>query len=224
MTEELFREDATLLQCDAQVLAVDEWPDGSRAVVLDRTVFYPLGGGQAGDAGVLVLADGRELPVADTRKHKDRPGAIAHVLAAGAEVTGVIPSALMDSEVGHTRLTKLHVVKDMHERKAMMADLADGFVALPGGIGTLEELFEVMTWLQLGYHSKPVGLLNSQGFYDDLLRFMDKQRESGFLKPAHHALLITDSNIATLLDRMMAFNMPEGVSVFSRRAASTLGP
>ena len=146
------------------------------------------------------------------------------VLAAGAEVTGVIPSALMDSEVGHTRLTTLHVVKDMHERKALMAELADGFVALPGGIGTLEELFEVMTWLQLGYHSKPVGLLNTQGFYDDLLRFMDKQREAGFLKPAHHALLITDSNIATLLDRMMAFNMPDGVSVFSRRAASTLGP
>jgi len=112
----------------------------------------------------------------------------------------------------------------MHERKALMAELADGFVALPGGIGTMEELFEVMTWLQLGYHSKPVGLLNTQGFYDDLLRFMDKQREAGFLKPAHHALLITDSNIATLLDRMMAFNMPEGVSVFSRRAASTLGP
>ncbi len=155
----------------------------------------------------------------------NRRGVVADaVLAAGAEVTGVIPSALMDSEVGHTRLTKLHVVKDMHERKAMMAELADGFVALPGGIGTLEELFEVMTWLQLGYHSKPVGLLNTQGFYDDLLRFMDKQREAGFLKPAHHALLITDSNIATLLDRMMAFTMPEGVSVFSRRAASTLGP
>ena len=145
-------------------------------------------------------------------------------LAAGAEVIGVIPTALMDSEVGHTRLTKLHVVKDMHERKALMAELADGFLALPGGIGTLEELFEVMTWLQLGYHSKPVGLLNTQGFYDDLLRFLDKQREAGFLKPAHHALLINDTHITTLLDRMMTFKMPDGVSVFSRRAASTLGP
>lgn len=145
-------------------------------------------------------------------------------LAAGAEVTGVIPSALMDSEVGHTRLTKLHVVKDMHERKALMAELADGFVALPGGIGTLEELFEVMTWLQLGYHRKPVGLLNTLGFYDDLVRLLDKQRDAGFLKPAHHALLMIETDISKLLDRMVAFEMPEGVSVFSRKAASTLGP
>ncbi|MFM8463477.1 MAG: TIGR00730 family Rossman fold protein [Burkholderiaceae bacterium] len=145
-------------------------------------------------------------------------------LAAGAEVTGVIPSALMDSEVGHTRLTKLHVVKDMHERKALMAELADGFVALPGGIGTLEELFEVMTWLQLGYHRKPVGLLNTLGFYDDLVRLLDKQRDAGFSKPAHHALLMIEMDISKLLDRMVAFEMPEGVSVFSRKAASTLGP
>ena len=145
-------------------------------------------------------------------------------LAAGAKVTGVIPTALMDSEVGHTQLTELRVVKDMHERKALMAELADGFVALPGGIGTLEELFEVMTWLQLGYHRKPVGLLNTQGFYDDLLRMLNKQRDTGFLKPAHHALLITEADTAALLDRMMAFDMPEGVSVFSRRGASTLGP
>ena len=145
-------------------------------------------------------------------------------LAAGAKVTGVIPTALMDSEVGHTQLTELRVVRDMHERKALMAELADGFVALPGGIGTLEELFEVMTWLQLGYHRKPVGLLNTQGFYDDLLRMLNKQRDTGFLKPAHHALLITEADTAALLDRMMAFDMPEGVSVFSRRGASTLGP
>lgn len=145
-------------------------------------------------------------------------------LAAGAKVTGVIPTALMDSEVGHTQLTELRVVKDMHERKALMAELADGFVALPGGIGTLEELFEVITWLQLGYHRKPVGLLNTQGFYDDLLRMLNKQRDTGFLKPAHHALLITEADTAALLDRLMAFEMPAGVSVFSRRGASTLGP
>lgn len=145
-------------------------------------------------------------------------------LAAGAKVTGVIPTALMDSEVGHTQLTELRAVKDMHERKALMAELADGFVALPGGIGTLEELFEVMTWLQLGYHRKPVGLLNTQGFYDDLLRMLNKQRDTGFLKPAHHALLITEADTAALLDRLMAFEMPAGVSVFSRRGASTLGP
>lgn len=145
-------------------------------------------------------------------------------LAAGAKVTGVIPTALMNSEVGHTQLTELRVVKDMHERKALMAELADGFVALPGGIGTLEELFEVMTWLQLGYHCKPVGLLNTLGFYDELLRMLDKQRDAGFLKPAHRALLIAEADITKLLDRMMAFEMPEGVSVFSRRGASTLGP
>ncbi|MGI9154884.1 MAG: alanyl-tRNA editing protein [Rubrivivax sp.] len=103
MTEELFREDATLLQCEAQVLAVDEWPDGSRAVVLDRTVFYPLGGGQAGDAGVLTLADGREVPVADTRKHKDRPGAIAHLLAPGADTTGLVPGASVTARIDAQR-------------------------------------------------------------------------------------------------------------------------
>jgi misacylated tRNA(Ala) deacylase len=103
MTEELFREDATLLQCEAQVLAVDEWPDGSRAVVLDRTVFYPLGGGQAGDAGVLALADGRELPVADTRKHKDKPGAIGHVLAAGADIAGLEPGARVTARIDADR-------------------------------------------------------------------------------------------------------------------------
>ncbi|MEY3695474.1 MAG: hypothetical protein RL083_1299 [Pseudomonadota bacterium] len=181
------------------------YADSARALGLEiarRGMSLVYGGGHVGLMGVVADA----------------------VLAAGAEVTGVIPSALMDSEVGHTRLTKLHVVKDMHERKALMAELADGFIALPGGIGTLEELFEVMTWLQLGYHRKPVGLLNTMGFYDDLLRMLNKQREAGFLKPAHHALLITEADIAKLLDRMTAFEMPEGVSVFSRRAASTLGP
>ena len=103
MTEELFREDATLLQCEAQVLAVDEWPDGSRAVVLDRTVFYPLCGGQAGDTGVLTLADGRELPVADTRKHKDRPGAIAHLLAPGADTSGLAPGARVTARIDAER-------------------------------------------------------------------------------------------------------------------------
>jgi uncharacterized protein (TIGR00730 family) len=146
------------------------------------------------------------------------------IMDAGGKVTGVIPAALMDAEVGHDRLTRLHVVKDMHERKAMMADLADGFIALPGGIGTLEELFEVMTWLQLGYHAKPVGLLNTLGFYDELLAFLDKQRDTGFLRAEHRALLITDDAPASLVQRMQAFDMPEGVSVFSRRAARTLGP
>ena len=146
------------------------------------------------------------------------------VLAAGGEVSGVIPTALMDAEVGHDRLTKLHVVKDMHERKAMMAELADGFIAMPGGIGTLEELFEVMTWLQLGYHAKPVGVLNVNGFYDGLLAFLDTQRDEGFLRAEHRELLLTDTEPSSLVERMLKFEMPEGVSVFSRRAARTLGP
>ena len=103
MTEELFREDATLQACDAQVLAMDDLPDGSRAVVLDRTVFYPLGGGQAGDTGVLVLADGRSLAVADTRKHKERAGAIAHVLAAGTDTTGLAPGVRLTARIDAAR-------------------------------------------------------------------------------------------------------------------------
>ncbi len=146
------------------------------------------------------------------------------VLNAGGEVSGVIPRALMDSEVGHDKLTQLLIVKDMHERKAKMAELAGGFIALPGGIGTLEELFEVWTWLQLGYHEKPVGLLNVQGFYDPLLDFLDTQRESGFLRDEHRALLIAENDPARLLERMKQFAMPAGVSFFSRRAARTLGP
>lgn len=146
------------------------------------------------------------------------------VLEAGGKVTGIIPAALMDSEVGHDKLTQLLVVRDMHERKAQMAEHADGFIALPGGIGTLEELFEVWTWLQLGYHEKPVGLLNVQGFYDQLLGFLDTQRDSGFLRSEHRSLLIADSDPARLLERMTQFAMPQGVSFFSRRAARTLVP
>ena len=146
------------------------------------------------------------------------------VLEAGGRVTGVLPEALMHSEVGHDRLTELLVVKDMHERKAQMAALADGFIALPGGIGTLEELFEVWTWLQLGYHEKPVAMLNVLGFYDLLLAFLDTQTDAGFLRNEHRSLLVADSDPSKLLDRIAQFAMPAGVSVFSRRAARTLGP
>lgn len=146
------------------------------------------------------------------------------VLASGGEVTGVIPKALMDTEVGHERLTRLLVVEDMHERKALMAEHADGFLALPGGIGTLEELFEVMTWLQLGYHAKPVGLLNVAGFYNELLAFLDKQRDAGFLRAEHRDLLLNDTDPASLIDRLRHFRMPAGISVFSRIKARTLVP
>ncbi len=168
----------------------------------DRAIALVYGGGHVGLMGIIADA----------------------VLDAGGQVTGVIPSALMDSEVGHDTLTSLLIVKDMHERKARMAELADGFIALPGGIGTLEELFEVWTWLQLGYHEKPVGLLNVQGFYDALLRFLDNQQQAGFLRNEHRALLIDDRDTSRLLDRVTQFAMPAGVSFFSRRAAQTLGP
>ncbi len=173
---------------------------------------------------------GREMAVRGIRLvygggHVGLMGIVADAaLEAGGRVTGVIPEALMDTEVGHDCLTELLVVKDMHERKARMAALADGFIALPGGIGTLEELFEVWTWLQLGYHEKPVALLNVQGFYDQLLAFLDNQRDAGFLRAEHRALLVDDRDAARLLDRVAQFVMPSGVSVFSRRAARTLGP
>lgn len=148
-------------------------------------------------------------------------GTIANeMLRLGAEVTGVIPQALMRKEVGHLDVTRLHVVKDMHERKAMMADLADGFIAMPGGMGTLEELFEVLTWSQLGLHEKPIGLLNVEGFYDGLLNFMQHLAAQGFVRPEHAALLVHANDPATLLDRMQAF-VPQTASKWLDKTTAT---
>jgi uncharacterized protein (TIGR00730 family) len=131
-------------------------------------------------------------------------GVIAdEVLRLGGEVTGVIPTALMEREVGHTGLTRQFIVKDMHERKAMMAQLADGFIAMPGGMGTLEELFEMLTWSQLGIHSKPVGLLNVDGYYDSLVQFIFHARDEGFIKPQHAELMMVESTPAALLKRFI---------------------
>jgi len=133
-------------------------------------------------------------------------GVIAdEVMRLGGQVTGIIPKALLDWEVGHHGLTQLHVVKDMHERKAMMAELSDGFIAMPGGIGTLEELFETLTWAQLGFHDKPIGLLNSAGFYDSLLAFIEQVVKQGFLKPAQAALLMHEAQADRLLARFRDF-------------------
>ncbi|QTN25418.1 TIGR00730 family Rossman fold protein [Rhizobacter sp. AJA081-3] len=121
-------------------------------------------------------------------------------LAAGAQVLGVIPRSLMEREVGHRGLTELHVVETMHERKLMMAEHSDAFIALPGGIGTFEELFEVWTWRQLGYHDKPVGLLNVDGYYDALLDFMRQTVEHGFVSDLQHALLQVQTQPEALLD------------------------
>jgi uncharacterized protein (TIGR00730 family) len=124
------------------------------------------------------------------------------VLAGGGEAIGVIPKGMMDAELAHTKLTQLHIVDTMHQRKAMMADLADGFAALPGGFGTADELFEILTWAQLRYHAKPVGLLNVAGFFDPLLAWLDRAVEEGFLKPKHRKLLIDASEPEELLDRI----------------------
>jgi uncharacterized protein (TIGR00730 family) len=130
------------------------------------------------------------------------------VLAAGGEVIGVIPHALMAREIGHTGVTTMHVVDSMHERKALMADQADAFVALPGGVGTFEELFEAITWTQLGLHAKPCGLLNVHGFYDDLLRFLDHAWTEGFIKPETRAIVKSSDDADALLDLLDAAEMP----------------
>jgi uncharacterized protein (TIGR00730 family) len=126
------------------------------------------------------------------------------VLAAGGHVRGVIPESLKRREVGHDGLSELHVVPDMHQRKRLMAEHADAFVALPGGIGTLEELYEVWTWRQLGYHDKPIGLLNTAGFYDQLLAFMGHTVAEGFLDAAQNAVPQIDTDPARLLERLAA--------------------
>lgn len=132
-------------------------------------------------------------------------GVIAdEVLRLGGEVTGVIPTALVEREVGHTGLTRQFIVKDMHERKAMMAQLSDGFIAMPGGMGTLEELFEMLTWSQLGIHAKPVGLLNVDGFYDSLMGFIGHASGQGFIRPQHAALMLVESDPQALLRRLRA--------------------
>ena len=130
------------------------------------------------------------------------------VLAAGGDVIGVIPEALMAKEVGHRGLPDLRVVKTMHERKALMAELSDGFVALPGGVGTFEEFFEIVTWAQLGLHSKPCALLNVNGFYDPLLRLMDHAIAERFVKPKQRDLVLVDADFSALLDRMATHHVP----------------
>ncbi len=138
-------------------------------------------------------------------------GAIADAaLDAGGEAIGVIPQMLVDKEIAHTSLTKLHVVRSMHERKALMAELADGFIALPGGIGTLEELFEVWTWAQLGSHAKPCGLLDICGFYTPLLAFLDHVTAEAFLSSAHRSMLLVADEADDLLDRFMDYEPPAG--------------
>jgi uncharacterized protein (TIGR00730 family) len=156
------------------------------SLMAERGIGLVYGGGKVGLMGVL----------ADT------------VLAAGGEAIGVMPQALIDREIGHPNLTELKVVQSMHERKALMAELADAFVAVPGGIGTLEELIEVYTWSQLGIHDKACGVLNVRGYYDGLAAFLDHAVREGFLRPQHRAVLTVAEDPEQLLDALAAFTPP----------------
>ena len=156
------------------------------AALAARDIGVVYGGGNVGLMGVVADA----------------------TLAAGGRVTGVIPHALVTRELAHQGLTCLHVVNSMHERKALMARLSDGFIALPGGFGTLEEFCEAVTWTQLGVHAKPCGLLNVAGFYDGLLAFLEHARAEEFLRPTHGEIVVADADPATLLDRLAAWRAP----------------
>jgi uncharacterized protein (TIGR00730 family) len=149
-------------------------------VMVSKDITLVFGGGKVGVMGLIADA----------------------VLARGGKAIGVIPGFLMDKEVGHTGLTELHVVENMHQRKQMMNDLCDGIIMLPGGFGTLEEFFEVLTWLQLGLHHHPVGVLNVNGFYDNLLMQMDVMVEQRFLKPANRQLVMTSADAIELVNLM----------------------
>ncbi|MEG3172380.1 TIGR00730 family Rossman fold protein [Sphingomonas sp. ZB1N12] len=169
--------------CGSATPADPTYIEGARALGLafaERGIGLVYGGGRTGLMGAI--ADG--------------------ALAGGGEVIGVIPQALVDAEVAHRGLTELHVVQGMHQRKQMFTDLSDGFVTIPGGTGTMDELWEALSWAQLGYHADPVGLLNTAGYYDHLIAFWEKMGEVGFLRPQHRDLLIVADTLDVLLDRM----------------------
>ena len=131
------------------------------------------------------------------------------VLEAGGDVVGVIPKQLLEKEVAHTGLNDLHIVGSMHERKALMAELSDGFIAMPGGFGTLEEVFEVVAWGQLNLHSKPVGLLNVDGYYDSLIKFLDHTVNENFIKPEHREMILVGDDPKTLLNNLLEYSPPQ---------------
>jgi uncharacterized protein (TIGR00730 family) len=149
-------------------------------IMVNRDITLVYGGGKVGIMGLLADA----------------------VLQQGGKAIGVIPQFLMDKEVGHSGLTELHIVQNMHQRKQMMNDLCDAIIMLPGGFGTLEEFFEVLTWLQLGLHNHPVGVLNVNGFYDNLLMQMDVMVEQRYLKPANRRLVLTSADPIELINLM----------------------
>ena len=164
-------------------------------VLVERNYGLVYGGGNVGIMGVIADA----------------------VLECQGHVTGVIPAALVGKEVAHRGLSDLRIVNSMHERKAMMGDLSDGFVALPGGIGTMEEFFEVLSWAQLGLHTKPCGLLSVSGYYQHLIRFLDYAVEQDFLKSKHRVLLLVEEEPRKLLDRFEEFVAVHAAKRFDSR-------
>jgi uncharacterized protein (TIGR00730 family) len=178
-------------------------PADPRYVELAREVGASLAG-----QGIGVVYGGGRLGLM---------GAIASgALNAGGEVIGVIPEALVNGEVANHDC-QLTVVKTMHERKAAFTDLSDGFVVLPGGVGTMDELWEAVSWAQLGYHSKPVGILNAFGFYDGLLAFNRHMAEVGFVRPAHQNIILAETELTPLLDRMRAHQPPQTIVTMDPR-------
>jgi len=171
--------------CGSATPADPRYMELARAVgetLARRGIGVVYGGGKAGLMGALAYA----------------------ALAAGGEVIGVIPQALVDAEVANQDCTELRVVKGMHERKLAFTQLSDGFLTLPGGVGTMDELWEAVSWAQLGYHAKPVGLLNAFGFYDGLLAFNRHMAEIGFVRPQHRGIIIAEHELDLLLARMAA--------------------
>lgn len=176
--------------CGSGVGTRTEYADAARTlarVLVEQGLGLVFGGGRIGMMGILARS----------------------VLERGGEAIGVIPEALRDLELALDEVTDLRVVKDMHERKALMAELADGFIALPGGFGTLEELFEILTWAQLALHDKPVGLLNVAGYFDHVIRFVDRATDEGFLDTAHRDLLLVDEDPVALLAQLRSYRRPE---------------
>jgi uncharacterized protein (TIGR00730 family) len=170
----------------------------------------PVHADGARELGRLLASRGMELVFG--AGHIGLMGVLADaVLALGGRAVGVIPQSLVDRELAHKGLTELHVVETMHQRKALMADLSDGFIALPGGYGTLDESFEILTWAQLGIHNKPVGLLNVSDFYDPLLAWVDRAVEEGFIRSKHRALLLVENEPDALLERMLAWRPADHV-------------
>ena len=164
----------------------------------------------AQELGAVAARGGRRLVYGGG--HVGLMGALADAaLAVGGEVIGVIPQHLVDREIAHLNLTELKIVESMHERKALMAELADGFMALPGGIGTLEEFFEIWTWAQLGMHDKPCGLLNVAGYFDGLLEFLDRAVTEKFVRDVHRRMVVVESGPADLLARFEAYEPPRVV-------------